>query len=93
MRNIDPNYDEDLASWLQEVGRRKACGSPSLPASAGEIAASLPAGPAMPQILERAKRPLLLTIAAIAYLQYFYAGVMFKILSLQSIIFFVAAGG
>ena len=93
MRNIDPNYDEDLASWLQEVGRRKACGSLSQPASAGEAAAPPPAGPARPAFLERAKRPLLLSIAALAYLQYFYVGVMFKILSLQSIIFFVAAAG
>lgn len=104
MRNLDPertvpygactvsdeafNVDEELARWLQEAGRRKACGSPSLPASASETAASLPARPAMSVLTERAKRPLLLGIAAIAYLQYFYAGVMLKILSLQSIIFF-----
>jgi len=109
MRNLDPegtvpygacavsdeafNVDEELARWLQEAGRRKACGSPSLPASASETSASetpasLPARPAEPAFLERAKRPLLLGIAAIAYLQYFYAGVMLKILALQSIVFF-----
>jgi hypothetical protein len=85
------NVDEELARWLQEAGRRKACGSLSLPASASETASSLPAMPTNPVFPGRARRPLLLAIATIAYLQYFYAGVMFKILSLQSIIFFIAA--
>jgi hypothetical protein len=82
----DLDSDEELARWLQESGRRR----PRRQAAAArtvapEAAQSRP----LVSFLDAGRRPLLLTILALAYLQYFFADTSLKIMSLPSLVFFV----
>jgi hypothetical protein len=83
MQDPDTTGNE-LARWLQEVGRRRAARRPS-----GENGAS-PAEAAPKKPLPRFLRVLLLAAAAaLAFMPYLYADVQLKIYSLRSLIVFI----
>jgi len=81
-----------LAQWLKESARRTRRPSSS------DLQPGTPATPIAQQstlrsVLDRAKWPLIAALIAIAYLQYFYVGVMVQIASLPAIIFFILING
>lgn len=80
----DPDTSgDDLARWLEEAGRRRAARQ----AAAPEPPAPPPAKPRRrPRFL---RELLLLALAAVAFLPYFFADVQLKIYSLHSLIVFV----
>jgi hypothetical protein len=83
MQDPDTTGNE-LARWLQEVGRRRAARRPS-----AENGAS-PAEAAPKKPLPRFLRVLLLAAAAaLAFMPYLYADVQLKIYSLRSLIVFI----
>jgi hypothetical protein len=79
--------DQDLAEWLREAGkRRRGTSSP-----VGE--ATLPG---MPSRRARRKSYLSYVLAALgvlAYLEYYYAGVLLQIYSLPRVIVFILVDG
>lgn len=83
-----PAMDEELAKWIQETGRR---GAPRAPRElSAEIEHRQPAVANVPSpLLDGLRRPLLLGMLALAFLQYFFAAVSLKILSLPALIVFV----
>ena len=87
----DPDITgSDLAHWLQEAGRRR---SPSAPMPEPERAAPAETPAAAP----KSKRPhilhhrelLLLLVAALAFMPYFFADVHLQIYRLKHLIAFV----
>jgi hypothetical protein len=84
----DPHYTgSDLARWLQEAGRRRAPATPQPPETATEAPAAA-AAPKRPYILHT-RELLLMAIAALAFVPWFFADVQVEILTLRSIIAFV----
>jgi hypothetical protein len=80
--------NEDLAHWLQEVGRRHFAAPAASACDPSTSRNLVKEGPVLAS-LAIARRPFLLTLFAIAFLQYYFADVMVKIMSLPSLIFFV----
>lgn len=78
--------DQDLAQWLREAGRRR----PAAKAALGEE--TLPGKPS-----GRARRSylpyVLAALGALAYLEYYYAGVLLQIYSLPRVIVFILVDG
>jgi hypothetical protein len=79
----------ELASWLQEAGRRRVVhpAEPEPQVAGTPVAAAAPA--ARPARISNPRQLILLAIAALAYLPYFYADVNVQIASLPRIIVFV----
>ena len=77
---------QDLARWLQEAGRRQHVRGQTSTVSEdldrGRKAAALSCAGAL-------RRPLILALLALSYLQYFFADVSLKIMSLHSFIVFL----
>ena len=79
----------DLASWLQEAGRRKGA------SRAGEEQSPPPAPDQPPRRFTlhvshgTLRRAFILCALCIAYLQYYSMGVMLEISSLRSIVVFI----
>jgi hypothetical protein len=84
----EPDSDDaELAQWLQEAGRRRlAPKAAPLPEMIGEAKAA-----ATPKrvYIRRPRLMILLAIAALSYLPYYYAGVYVQISSLPGVIVFV----
>jgi hypothetical protein len=80
--------DPELAKWVQETGRRRAPRAPK-EASADMERIQPVLGKARHSFLDGLRRPILLGMLALAFLQYFFAAVSLKILTLQSLIVFV----
>ena len=80
----EPDFEgADLARWLQEAGRRR-------PVHHAEDAPAVAPAPARRRIYVTHPRELLLcSIAALAYMPYFYAGVYAQIYGMKSLIVFV----
>jgi hypothetical protein len=87
----DPFLDStrDLAGWLQEAGRRKpkAKRKPEAPPSASQRPSTQ--GFWLTREVQRTRWVPLFAIAALAYLQYFFADTFVQINSLPSVIVFV----
>lgn len=85
--------DQDLAQWLREAGRRRR---PSAQAERGEE--SLPGlpGPRTGRLTNFRNRYLLHALAGLAtlaYLEYYFTGVMLQIYSLPRVIVFILVDG
>ena len=80
----DPEFTgSELARWLQEAGRRRAAPPPEPLEPSAEARK-----PKRPYILHP-RELLLLAVAALAFLPWFFADVQVEILSLRAIIAFV----
>jgi hypothetical protein len=84
-----PSSDEELARWLQESGRRRLQRPADKLDDAEDDSARDRWLPTLVSLLDAGRRPLLLAILALAYLQYFFADVALRIVSLHALIFFV----
>ena len=76
------DVEQDLADWLKEAGRRKPVAEAPEP--------QLSSKPD-PQAFETRRLAIMLACLSVAYLQYFYFGVMLEISSLHSVVSFVAS--
>ena len=85
-------HDQDLARWLEEAGRRRVVRKAEAEAAPVEQPAE-PAldapGPEKRVYLSHPRELLLLAMAALAYLPYFYADVYVQIYSMKSVVVFV----
>ena len=90
MQPAPPRFDDqDLAQWLREAGRRRV---PSRKPAVGEE--TLPGTPSRSASRKnRYMLHLLAALGALAYLGYFYAGVMLEIYSLPRVIVFILVDG
>ena len=81
--------DEELARWLQESGRRKTDHTRTRPdaAKATGAEASQPKKPNC--YVTRPSLLILLSLAAVSYLQYYYVDVYLQIALLRHVIVFV----
>ncbi|HYX66335.1 MAG TPA: hypothetical protein VE935_19115 [Burkholderiales bacterium] len=84
----DPDFhDQDLASWLEEAGRRR------IVRKAGEpVAEAAPAAVSAPErgiYISHPRELVLFALAAVAYLPYFFADVYVQIYSMKSVLVFV----
>ena len=81
----------DLARWLQEAGRRKG----SSQVAQEQIPPPSPEKPPARSPLHLSpaelRRVLILGALCVAFLQYYYMGVMLEITSLRSIVVFIGA--
>lgn len=89
----DPDFSgNELASWLQEAGRRRVeRKSEAAPAQACLAQASAPAR-AWHKLSSQVRHPrelMLIALAALAFLPYFFADVQVQISSLRCVIVFV----
>ena len=88
----DPDTtDRDLARWLQEAGRRRAPTPSQPPEPPVEAPAAEPATKRPPHILHH-RELLLLLVAALAFMPYFFADVHVQIYRLRHLIAFVFPG-
>jgi len=82
--------DNEVARWLQESGRRREPPrSQETPALHGGMEPATAGGVPRGSLFDVLRRPALLGVLALAYLQYFFADTALKISSLHSIIFFI----
>jgi hypothetical protein len=81
--------DEELASWLKEVGKRVAARSRTPAADHADIGVYARTGSPARPTLPPWRRILLLGVLLVASLQYVYVDTMVKINSLRSVIVFV----
>jgi len=82
----DPKFrgeDEELATWLKEAGRRRA-----RPAKAENVV--IASAPVKRPLITNGKRLVLLGLAAVSYLQYFFLDVYLQIAAMPAVIVFVA---
>jgi hypothetical protein len=84
----DPFLDStrNLARWLQEAGKRRAAGAPAPQAAAPERGKP---GFSFITDLKRTRWLPLAALAALAYLQYFYADAFLQINSLPLVLVFL----
>lgn len=87
--DLDDATGHELACWLQEAGRRDAIAKGQDPAQSNGVACQreLSGNPGMSDVV---RRPLLLSVLALAGMQYFYVSLEVKILSLHSLIVFIS---
>ena len=87
----DPDFhDGELVRWLQEAGRRRVVRRPNPEQLIGAPAAPAPAPAPMARRAPGHRRHLILiALAALAYLPYFFADVHLQIASLPHVIVFV----
>jgi hypothetical protein len=82
-------YDGELASWLQEAGRRRRA-RPATPfASVRDDAAAGTPTAAKHTYLRHPRELFLFAVAALAFLPYFFADVQVQIACLPHVIVFV----
>jgi hypothetical protein len=97
MQSSTPPPHEDLSDWLQEAGKRRLSrqsGHVEVPAMPMPV--EIPPAPEAPP--PAAKRPTgkwlaISAVAAVAYLQFFYADVLLQIAKAPAMIFFVLING
>lgn len=87
MADGDDDVGNDLAKWLQESGRRRPEHKADTPADTAANEAPPPAHP-----WRTLRLLLLLAVAAVAFLWYFYADVLLTIYKLRSVIVFIFEG-
>ena len=87
MADEDEDVGDNLAKWLQESGRRRPAREADTPADAAANEAPPPARP-----WRTLRLLLLLAVAAVAFLWYFYADVQLTIYKLRSVIVFILEG-
>ncbi|MDQ5850303.1 MAG: hypothetical protein M3544_15200 [Pseudomonadota bacterium] len=92
-----PPPNKDLSDWLQEVGKRRfsrQSGHVEVPTPPRQV--ETPVQPEPPRPAERrptGKWLAISAVAAVAYLQFFYADVLLQIAKAPAIIFFVLVNG
>lgn len=85
----EPNFhDQDLASWLEEAGRRRIVRKAGEPV-AEAAPATAPAAAERGVYISHPRELILLALAAVAYLPYFFADVYVQIYSMKSVLVFV----
>lgn len=85
----DPNFqDQDLASWLEEAGRRRIVRKAGEPVAEAAPAAA-PAASERGIYISHPRELVLFALAAVAYLPYFFADVYVQIYSMKSVVVFV----